>query len=104
MPSRIRKRPKFDKVVMWIIALAAFYQLSPDSKLTFLPFPRRRDVFNLFLLEMQSEDEDFDCDPSHFLKTWKEHADTKNVKLPKHLRFAMCDTCIKLPGVERRDA
>ena len=106
LPGRIRKRPKFNQVVMWLLAIAAFYQLSPDSNFIFLPFPRRRDVFNLFLLEMKEEDDEFECDPSHFFKTWKEHVDTNNIKLRKHLRFAMCDTCINFRELreETRDS
>ena len=95
MPGRVRKRAKFNQIVMWLLGIAAFYQLSPDSNFTFLPFPRRRDVFNLFLVEMQEEDEKFKYDKSTFFKTWRIHPDTNDIKLRKHLRFAMCDTCIK---------
>jgi hypothetical protein len=97
LKKKTRTRPKFDAVVLWLLGIAAYYQMSPDSNFTFLPFPRRHDVYNLCLLDLRREegDEEYSIDESHFMKTWREHRDTSNIKLRKHLRFAICDTCVK---------
>ena len=45
----MRQTPKEDAIIRFMKDLGDYYQLSPDSHLVFLPFPKRRFVHHLYM-------------------------------------------------------
>jgi hypothetical protein len=88
----VRPTPKEDAIVLFLLDLRQYYQLSPDNDMVFLPFPRRQFVWQLHMDDCADDER---CRKSYFLRVWRTNPLTRNIKLRKHLRFALCDECIE---------
>jgi hypothetical protein len=87
-----RATPKEDAIVLYMLDLRQYYQLSPDNEMVFLPFPRRKFVWQLYMDDCAV---DAQCKKEYFLQVWRTNPLTSHIKLRKHLRFALCDECIQ---------
>ena len=87
---------KLSLIVSWLLALASMYQFSPDSQNILLPFRNKAAVFGLFVHELEMKQEPSTCSLSYFRNVWSSEEDVRHIKIRKHLRFAICDTCVEL--------
>jgi hypothetical protein len=94
---RFRRSPKTDAVVLFMMDIAQYYQLSPDKKFIFLPFAKRQFVYDLY---QEKADKALHCGKQFVLAVWRENALCNHIKLRKHLLFALCDTCVEFRDVQ----
>jgi hypothetical protein len=92
-----RKSPKEDNIVIFLRDLSEYYQVSPDNNFIFLPFANRRVVHGIFIEQAPPEDT---VHPTYFMQTWRKNPLCKHIKLRKHLRFALCDTCVEFRDLQ----
>jgi hypothetical protein len=95
--DRMRPSPVEDAIVVFMCDLGSYYQLSPDTDLIFLPFPKRKFVHQLYMDEAPVE---MNCTLPYFLSVWRKSPLTTHIKLRKHLRFALCDECIEFRDLQ----
>ena len=87
-----RATPKEDAVVIFMRDISRFYQLSPDDDCVYLPFPKRKVVHQIY---MEQGPPQHRCHMQYFCKVWRSNPLITHIKLRKHLRFALCDTCVE---------
>jgi hypothetical protein len=87
-----RTTAKEDAIVLFMRDLKRYYQLSPDDDNVYLPFPKRRTVHQIYADQVESN---LLCHHGYFCKIWRQNPLISNIKLRKHLRFALCDTCVE---------
>jgi hypothetical protein len=72
----------------WLLVLATYYMISPDSQYTYLPFANKDDVFTLYDNESSTG-----ASPTYFKQTWREDVTLDLIRIRRYLRFAKCDEC-----------
>jgi hypothetical protein len=94
-----RVTPKEDAVAIFLKDISEYYQLSPDSNLIFLPFPKRATVHQIYADQAEA---DLQCHKAYFLQVWRKNPLCNHIKLRKHLRFALCDTCVDFRDLQMK--
>jgi hypothetical protein len=94
-----RMTPKEDAIAMFLKDLAEYYQLSPDNPMVFLPFPKRSTVHQIFMDQAAA---DARCHKQYFMQVWRKNPLCSHIKLRKHLRFALCDTCVDFRDLQMK--
>jgi hypothetical protein len=89
--------PKEDAIVLFMKDLSRFYQLSPDDDSVYLPFPKRRVVHQIYKDQVARA---LLCHHGYFCHVWKKNPLITHIKLRKHLRFALCDTCVEFRDLQ----
>ena len=95
---RYKSTPKTDGVALFMQDLAQYYQLPPDKRFIFLPFARRRHVFEMYQDQAVKM---LKCTQTFFLSIWRKNALCKHIKLRKHLLCALCDDCVEFRELAR---
>jgi hypothetical protein len=93
LPAPARSSPKENAVLFWLLAYAKYYQVSPDSELTALPFATKKVVHDLYLDERSEMELPF-VSYERFAEVWRKRDELENIVLRKYLRFAKCDGCV----------
>jgi hypothetical protein len=84
-------------IVTWLVLLGSYYQFDPTSALVFLPFGARWIVHSLYMSDQEDNPHNVpEVSETYFLHCWRHNPDTKHIRLRKHLRFALCDECLRL--------
>ena len=88
------KRDKTEAVVAWLLELAKWACLEPDTEQTALPFSSWTQVWGMY-------EEERPCSglprvsPSHFKRARRTEVRVKHLVLRRYLRFAKCDECVE---------
>jgi hypothetical protein len=83
-----RPAPFLVDVRTWLLTLAAYYLISPDSQYTYIPFANKDDVFSLYEQERPNG-----AKVVYFKATWRDDPQLDHIRIRRYLRFAKCDEC-----------
>ncbi len=84
-------------IIRWLVTLSSYYLFDPTSSLVFLPFGARWMVAALYHQDQKADPERLPAvSTTYFLKIWRSHKETARIRMRKHLRFALCDECVRL--------
>lgn len=85
-------------IIRWLVREGQYSLILPDSDLTVLPWPSKKDTFYAFKEDMKERgipDIDIPCD-THFYHVWKHNEETKHIVTRKWIPFAKCDQCCSI--------
>ena len=87
------KRDKTNAVVAWLLELAKWACLEPDTDQIALPFASWKSVHDLYMCEQRSSGFP-KVSATHFKRVRRKENRVRHLVLRRYLRFAKCDECV----------
>ena len=90
---QVRRRHKADGIEAWLGNFASFYQISPDSDYTYLPYANKEVVYGMYEEDMKRSGMPV-AKKGYYNDVWRSSDELSHIRIRKWLRFATCDLCV----------